>query len=72
MAKYDIVVVGAGNAGMSAALNVSWQGKGPLLIEQHNLPGGAATSCRGALEIEPSCTRSATTARRIIPATCAR
>ncbi|MDO4361792.1 MAG: NAD(P)/FAD-dependent oxidoreductase [Eubacteriales bacterium] len=55
MAKYDIVVVGAGNAGMSAALQCQLAGKRTLLIEQHNLPGGAATSfCRGRFEIEPS------------------
>ena len=55
MAKYDIVVVGAGNAGMSAALQCQLAGKRTLLIEQHNLPGGAATSFRrGRFEIEPS------------------
>ena len=55
MAKYDVVVVGAGNAGMSAALQCQLAGKKTLLIEQHNLPGGAATSFRrGRFEIEPS------------------
>lgn len=55
MAKYDVVVVGAGNAGMSAALQCQLAGKKTLLIEQHNLPGGAASSfCRGRFEIEPS------------------
>ena len=55
MPKYDVVVVGAGNAGMSAALQCQLAGKKTLLIEQHNLPGGAATSfVRGRFEIEPS------------------
>ena len=55
MPKYDIVVVGAGNAGMSAALQSQLAGKKTLLIEQHNLPGGAASSFRrGRFEIEPS------------------
>ena len=44
MPKYDIVVVGAGNAGMSAALQCQLAGKKTLLIEKHNVPGGAATS----------------------------
>ena len=52
---YDIVVVGAGNAGMSAALKCAIEGKKVLLIEQHNLPGGCATSfVRGRFEFEPS------------------
>ena len=55
MPKYDIVVVGAGNAGLSAALQCQLAGKKTLLIEQHNVPGGAATSfVRGRFEIEPS------------------
>ena len=44
MAKYDVVVVGSGNAGMSAALYCILAGKKTLLIEKHNLPGGAASS----------------------------
>ena len=55
MPKYDIVVVGAGNAGLSAALQSQLAGKKTLLIEKHNLPGGAASSFRrGRFEIEPS------------------
>ena len=54
-AKYEIVVVGAGNAGLSAALQSVLAGRKTLLIEQHNLPGGCATSFRrGRFEIEPS------------------
>lgn len=55
MANYDVVVVGAGNAGLSAALQSQLAGKRTLLIEQHNLPGGCASSFRrGRFEIEPS------------------
>ena len=55
MAKYDAVVVGAGNSGLSAAIRLQMSGKKTLLIEQHNLPGGCATSfVRGRFEIEPS------------------
>ena len=38
MAKYDVVVVGAGNAGLSASIQLALAGKKTLLIEQHNLP----------------------------------
>ena len=55
MAKYDVVVVGAGNAGLSASIQLALAGKKTLLIEQHNLPGGCASSFRrGRFEIEPS------------------
>lgn len=55
MAQYDVVVVGAGNAGLSAAIQCQMSGKKTLLIEQHNLPGGCASSFRrGRFEIEPS------------------
>ncbi len=55
MAKYDVVVVGAGNAGLSAAIQCALAGKKTLIVEQHNLPGGCASSFRrGRFEIEPS------------------
>lgn len=55
MAKYDAVVVGAGNSGLVAATRLQLAGKKVLLIEQHNLPGGCASSFRrGRFEIEPS------------------
>lgn len=55
MAKFDAVVVGAGNAGLAAALHMQQAGKKTLLIEQHNLPGGCASSfVRGRFEFEPS------------------
>lgn len=54
-AKYDVVVVGSGNAGLSAAVSCVVQGKKTLLIDQHNLPGGVASSFkRGRFEFDPS------------------
>lgn len=55
MPKYDVVVVGAGNSGLTAALELITAKKKVLLIEQHNLPGGCATSfIRGRFEFDPS------------------
>ena len=52
-AKYDVVVVGAGNAGLSAAVKCAVEGKKTLLIDQHNLPGGCASSFRrGRFELK--------------------
>ena len=54
-AKYDVVVVGAGNAGLSAAVKCAVEGKKTLLIDQHNLPGGCASSfVRGRFEFDAS------------------
>lgn len=53
MQKYDAIVVGAGNGGLGAACKLAKAGKKTLLIEQHNLPGGVATSFRrGRFEFE--------------------
>lgn len=53
--EYDAVVVGAGNAGLMAAVNLQKAGKRTLLVEQHNLPGGCASSfVRGRFEFDPS------------------
>ena len=53
MPKYDAVVIGAGNGGLAAACRLAKAGKHTLLIEQHNLPGGVATSFRrGRFEFE--------------------
>ena len=55
MIKYDVVVIGAGNAGLSAALTMAGAGKRTLLIDRHNLPGGCATSfVRGRFEFDAS------------------
>jgi len=52
---YDAVVIGAGLGGLGAALELAPKGIKLLLLEQHNLPGGFATSfVRGRFEFEPS------------------
>ena len=55
MRKYDVVVIGAGNGGLSAATKVLNAGKTCLVCEKHNIPGGFATSfVRGRFEFEAS------------------
>lgn len=55
MKKYDYIVVGAGCAGLSAALELAVSKRKVLLIEQHNIPGGCATGfVRGRFEFDPS------------------
>lgn len=51
--KYDVIVIGAGNGGLSAAATTSIAGLKTLVLERHNLPGGSATSfVRGRFEFE--------------------
>jgi prolycopene isomerase len=51
--KYDVVVIGAGNGGLTAACAAAKLGLKTLLAERHNLPGGVATSfVRGRFEFE--------------------
>lgn len=53
MTKYDTIVVGAGNAGLIAALRLAKSGKKVLVLESNNVPGGFATSfIRGRFEFE--------------------
>jgi prolycopene isomerase len=53
--NYDVVVVGAGNGGLAATAQLAKVGKKVLLLEQHNLPGGFASSfVRGRFEFETS------------------
>ena len=52
---YDCVVIGAGNGGLASAAQLAARGLRVLLLEQHNLPGGFATSfTRGRFEFEVS------------------
>jgi len=52
-ATYDAVVIGAGNGGLAAAAQLAAKGVKVLLLEQHNLPGGYASSfVRGRFEFE--------------------
>ena len=53
MSNYDVVVIGSGNAGLTAAVTAQRMGKKTLLVEKHNIPGGCATSfVRGDFEFE--------------------
>ena len=53
--SYDCVVIGAGNGGLAAATQLAAKGVKVLLLEQHNLPGGFASSfVRGRFEFETS------------------
>ncbi len=55
MADYDVIVIGAGNAGLTAAASLAQRGAKVLMLERHNVPGGCATSfCRGRFEFEVS------------------
>jgi phytoene dehydrogenase-like protein len=52
-AAYDCVVIGAGNGGLGAAAQLAAKGAKVLLLEQHTLPGGFASSfVRGRFEFE--------------------
>ena len=53
MDAYDVIVVGAGNGGLTAAATTAKQGLKTLLLEKHNIPGGCASSFRrGRFEFE--------------------
>ncbi|OQY03119.1 MAG: hypothetical protein B6I20_05705 [Bacteroidetes bacterium 4572_117] len=42
--QYDIIIIGAGLGGLTAGAKLSKEGKKVLLIEQHYVPGGCATT----------------------------
>ncbi|MFN8240423.1 MAG: NAD(P)/FAD-dependent oxidoreductase [Bacteroidales bacterium] len=51
--KYDIIVIGGGLGGLTAGAKLSKEGKKVLLIEQHSIPGGCATTFkRGDFTLE--------------------
>ncbi|MEV6336315.1 NAD(P)/FAD-dependent oxidoreductase [Nocardia vinacea] len=53
MTDYDAIVIGAGNAGLTAAATLQRAGARTLLLERHNVPGGCGTSFRrGRFEFE--------------------
>ena len=52
---YDIIVIGAGCGGLSAAVCAAKEGKKVLLLERHNSPGGLSSSFgRGRFEFDTS------------------
>jgi phytoene desaturase len=53
--SYDVVVVGAGLGGLSAAASLARLGKSVLVVEQHDGPGGYAHAFRrGEYTIDPA------------------
>lgn len=53
--NYDIIVIGAGCGGLTAAVCAAKEGKKVLLLERHNSPGGFTTSfVRGRFEFDVS------------------
>ena len=55
MESRKVVVIGAGNGGISAAVALAQQGYEPLVLEKHRLPGGCASSfVRGRFEFDVS------------------
>ncbi|MFD9464583.1 phytoene desaturase family protein [Streptomyces sp. NPDC060027] len=53
MNDFDAIVIGAGNAGLTAATTLQRAGVRTLLVERHNVPGGCGTSFRrGRFEFE--------------------
>lgn len=53
MNDYDVIIIGAGNAGLSAGATLALEGKKVCILEKHNIPGGCGTSFRrGRFEFE--------------------
>lgn len=53
-AGYDVVIVGAGLAGLSAALTVAEFGLNPIVVEKSNKPGGATALSEGGFNAADS------------------
>lgn len=50
---YDVIIIGAGLGGLTAGAKLAREGMKVLVIEQHNRPGGCATTFkRGAFTLE--------------------
>jgi len=53
--SYDVCIIGSGNGGLAATAFLAQKGLKVIMLEQHNLPGGVATSfVRGRFEFETS------------------
>ncbi|MBD3253824.1 MAG: NAD(P)-binding protein [Candidatus Lokiarchaeota archaeon] len=53
IAKFPVIVIGAGLGGLGAASQLALSGEQVLILEKHNVPGGFATSfVRGRFEFE--------------------
>ena len=51
--KYDVIVIGAGLGGLVAGAKLAREGRKVLVIEQHDRPGGCATTFqRGDFTLE--------------------
>lgn len=51
--NYDVIVIGGGLGGLTAGAKLAREGKKVLLIEQHSIPGGCATTFkRGSFTLE--------------------
>ena len=60
MSKFDAIVIGAGNGGLTASTALAQKGLNVLLLERHNIPGGCATSFAGVdSNLRSPCTNSA-------------
>jgi len=44
--NYDVIIIGAGLGGLTAAAKLAKEGKKVLVLEQHTVPGGCATTFR--------------------------
>jgi phytoene dehydrogenase-like protein len=42
--KYDIIIIGSGLGGLTAGAKLAKEGKKVLLVEQHDRPGGCAST----------------------------
>jgi phytoene dehydrogenase-like protein len=68
MWDFDAIVIGAGNAGLTAAATLQRAGLRTLLVERHNVPGGTGTSFRrGVVGSRAPSPASRRTARSSIP-----